>query len=103
MNKSTFKKRIESGGGKAVETSGSIERHGVLIASRLAQFPMHITQDGFRAFADDIAAVQSEGFSIDYEDFFRPRPAMSVDQNGIATISVCGVLAPSMPGIFGKL
>lgn len=110
--KTTFR-RLTQLGDQASESTLSIERTPAVLASRLTQYPLAITAEGFRAFADRIralpdalrsaqSAVSSE-MQIGFEDFFTPRPAMSVGPDGIAQVALCGVIAPGMPGIFEKL
>lgn len=115
--KTTLQQRIEANG-KVSDRSLSIERTPAVMASRLTQYPLAITAEGFRAFADRLRAlpealravqsVQSvhtvkDGLDISIEDFFTPRPPMSVGPDGIAQVTLCGVIAPGMPGIFEKL
>lgn len=93
--------RVEVGS-KSITRTLAIQRPALSLASRLATFPLAITREGIECFLESLTAIREE-MSLSLDDFFVPRPAMTIDGNGIAVIQVCGVLAPDMPPIFEKL
>lgn len=59
-----------------------------------------ITRPGMMAL---IESVQAASQGIAFEDFFSPRRAMTIDDNGIAFIDVKGALMDNAPPIYEKL